>query len=227
MELHQLRYFTAVAEAGSFSRAAERCHVSQPSLSQQISKLERQLGQRLFDRLGRRVLLTDAGRELLDRAHAILSAVDDAERQLKAGGSQGRLTVGAIPTVAPYLLPAVLEQFTARHPDVELTIHEDVKQNLLAATVAGDIDLALVALPVVDDRLEVESILTEPLLAALPPRHRLRRRPRLTLDDLRDERFILMNEMHCLGDQVLNFCKAHACQPRIACRMPRSPRCNG
>src|SRR5262249_49937185 len=111
MELHQLRYFVAVAQAGNFSRAAERCHVWQPSLSQQVSKLERRLGQPLLNRLGRRAVLTDAGRLLLDRATAILAAVDDVERRLSDGGGLrgGRLTVGAIPTIAPYLLPAALE----------------------------------------------------------------------------------------------------------------------
>src|SRR6516225_8255402 len=128
MEMHQLRYFAAVARTGGFSRAAEQCHVSQPSLSQQIQKLERGLGQRLFDRLGRRVVLTDAGRLLLDRALAILAAAEDAERRLRDGddGRGGRLAVGAIPTIAPYLLPGVLGRFLRRQPRAELVIHEDV-----------------------------------------------------------------------------------------------------
>src|SRR5438128_2545718 len=110
MEMHQLRYFAAVARTGSFSRAAEQGHVSQPSLSQQIQKLERGLGQRLFDRLGRRAALTDAGLLLLDRALAILATADDAERRLRDGDDRegGRLAVGAIPTIAPYLLPPAL-----------------------------------------------------------------------------------------------------------------------
>src|ERR1700681_609003 len=107
MEIHQLRYFAAVARAQSFSRAAERCFVSQPSLSQQISKLEKSLGQRLFDRLGRRVVLTEAGRLLLDRAESILAAVDDARRRLRDADAieGGRVTVGVLPTIAPFLLP--------------------------------------------------------------------------------------------------------------------------
>lgn len=220
MELHQLRYFVTVAVTGNFSRAAERCHVSQPSLSQQISKLERQLRQRLFDRLGRRVVLTNAGRLLLDRATAIVAAVDDAERQLRDAHSceGGRLAVGAIPTVAPYLLPRALERFAANHPQVELTVHEDVTRQLLAAAVAGDLDLALVALPIADERLQVEPLLTEPLYLALPPGHRLAQRRRPTMDDLREERFILLDEMHCLGEQVLALCRASGCQPRLACR---------
>src|SRR5437870_486050 len=110
MEMHQLRYFVAVARTGSFSRAAEACHVSQPSLSQQIQKLERSLKQKLFDRLGRRVILTEPGRVLLDRAIVILAEVDDATRRLREGDEErgGRMAVGAIPTIAPYLLPAAL-----------------------------------------------------------------------------------------------------------------------
>src|SRR5262245_11569011 len=101
MEMHQLRYFVAVARTGSFSRAAEHCHVSQPSLSQQIQKLERSVGQRLFDRLGRRAALTDAGRLLLDRAQGILESVDDVERRLRDADDnpQGKLSIGAIPTI--------------------------------------------------------------------------------------------------------------------------------
>src|SRR6516165_10897875 len=127
MELHQLRYFVAVAQAGNFSRAAERCHVSQPSLSQQIIKLEQRIGQPLFHRLGRKAVLTDAGRLLLDRAMTILAALEDAERRLRAGDAihGGRLAIGAIPTIAPYLLPSALEGFTKRRPNVEFMIRED------------------------------------------------------------------------------------------------------
>src|SRR6476646_2912922 len=108
MELHQLRYFVAVAQAGNFSRAAEKCFVSQPSLSQQIQKLERQLRRPLFHRLGRKAVLTEAGRLLLYRAIHILAGVEDAERRLRGGDDArgGRLAVGAIPTIAPYVLPA-------------------------------------------------------------------------------------------------------------------------
>jgi LysR family hydrogen peroxide-inducible transcriptional activator len=218
MELHQLRYFVAVARAGNFSRAAELCFVSQPSLSQQIQKLEKRLGHRLFDRLGRKALLTDAGRLLLDRADAILAAVHDAEHRVKDFDQLkgGRLAVGAIPTVAPYVLPAALEGFLRRYPEVEVAVQEDVTQNMVAAAAAGDLDLALVALPIDDERLAVEPLFTEPLMLALPQGHRLARRRKVTTADLRDERFILLNEMHCLGDQVLSFCREQGCQ-RIAC----------
>jgi LysR family hydrogen peroxide-inducible transcriptional activator len=220
MEMHQLRYFVAVAQLGNFSRAAERCHVSQPSLSQQILKLERRLKQPLLHRLGRRAILTDAGRLLLDRATAILAAVDDTERRLSdADGFQGsRLAVGAIPTIAPYLLPPALESFGRRHPKVQLAIHEDVTHNLVAALLEGDLDLALLALPITDEHLQAEPVLTEPLFLAVARGHPLSRRRRVRIEDLVDERFILLNEVHCLGEQVLSVCRTHGCLPQIACR---------
>jgi LysR family hydrogen peroxide-inducible transcriptional activator len=220
MEMHQLRYFVAVAQCGSFSRAAERCHVSQPSLSQQIQKLEKSLGQQLFDRLGRRVVLTDGGRLLLDRATAILAALEDAERQLRDGHEKhgGRLALGAIPTIAPYLLPPALERLLRVYPQAELSIHEVFTVHLLALLLGGELDLALVALPINEERLKVEPLFTEPLLLAVPRGHRLARCRRVTIEDLAEEQFILLNEMHCLGDQVLSFCHANGCGPRIAFR---------
>src|SRR5262245_7101611 len=165
MEMHQLRYFVAVAQTGNFSRAAARCHVSQPSLSQQILKLEHRLGQPLLHRLGRRAVLTDAGRLLLDRAVMILPAADDAERHLRAGDELhgGRLAIGAIPTVAPYALPCALERYVRRCPQVELIVREDVTSQIVQAVIEGELDLALVALPIPDDRLDAEPLLTEPL----------------------------------------------------------------
>jgi LysR family hydrogen peroxide-inducible transcriptional activator len=220
MEIHRLRYFVAVAQTQSFSRAAERCFVSQPSLSQQISKLERTLGQRLFDRLGRRVVLTDAGRLLLERATSILAAVEDTERRLRDRDAvgRGRLAIGVLPTIAPYLLPPALKRFTRLCTEMDVTIHEDVTTQLVAAAAAGELDLAVMALPINDDRLAVEELFSEPLFLVLPPTHALVHRRRLRLEDLRDERFIVLNEMHCLGAQVLSFCRANGCEPKIACR---------
>jgi len=220
MEVHQLRYFVAVAQLSSFSRAAERCFVSQPSLSQQIQKLERGLGQRLFERLGRQVRLTGAGQVLLERATAILAALDDAERRIRESGAQtgGRLVVGAIPTIAPYLLPPVLKRFIRDFPLVEVTVDEEVTARLIEAVATAELDLAVLALPVPDDRLKVEPLFTEPLLLTVDRRHRLAKQRSITLDDIRDERFVVLREMHCLGEQVLSFCRAHGCQPQVACR---------
>src|SRR5688572_15072965 len=121
MELHQLRYFVAVAELGNFTRAAERCAVAQPSLSQQIIKLEQELGQPLFDRTSRRAALTDAGRALYEGATTVLAALDEAEARVRGlGGDAGPVHVGALPTVAPYLFPALLRRHAERFPQAEV-----------------------------------------------------------------------------------------------------------
>jgi LysR family hydrogen peroxide-inducible transcriptional activator len=144
--------------------------------------------------------------------------VDRAERSLRDGEETeaGRLAVGAIPTVAPYLLAPALAPFLRRYPAAELTLHEDLTEHLSAMLLAGDLDLAVMALPVADDRLLAEPLVTEPLLLALPRRHRLAARRRPALDDLRDEPFILLSEMHCLGGQVAAVCQQH--DLRVACR---------
>jgi LysR family hydrogen peroxide-inducible transcriptional activator len=220
MEMHQLRYFVAVAQMSSFSRAAEACFVSQPSLSQQIAKLETELGRRLLDRLGRRVQLTDAGRQLLQSATAILGTMDDVKRRLQDDANLDgcRLAVGAIPTIAPYVMPVLLERYQKKHPGVEVTVHEDVTRHLIDAVVAGELDVAVLALPLEEERLELETLWTEELLLAIPRGHALARKKRITMADLRPERFLLLTEMHCLGAQVLSYCRAHECQPLIACR---------
>src|SRR5262245_32908167 len=135
MDLHQLRYFVAVAETGSFTRAAEREGVTQPTLSEQILRLEdkeKGIGRRLFDRLGRKVVLTDAGQTLLGHAQAILAAVGEAERAVRDSGEGGVLRVGAIPTVAPFLLPRAVTRFRKEHPAVQLNLKEDLTERLLA-----------------------------------------------------------------------------------------------
>src|SRR6478672_6996903 len=127
MELHQLRYFVAVAETGSFTRAAEREGITQPTLSEQVIRLEGKahgVGRRLFDRLGRKVVLTDAGNELLGRAQAILAAVDEAQRSVRDLADGGRLRVGAIPTIAPFVLPKAVVKFGQAHPGVHLQLQE-------------------------------------------------------------------------------------------------------
>src|SRR5215218_7804273 len=133
MEMHQLRYVVAVARAGNFSRAAEQCHISQPSLSQQILKLENELGERLFDRRKREAKLTSHGEAFLRHAVRILEEVDAAKREATDAKNllQGTLTIGVLPTIAPYLLPRVLAAFARRYPGVEIIVQEDTTERLL------------------------------------------------------------------------------------------------
>jgi LysR family hydrogen peroxide-inducible transcriptional activator len=221
INLHQLRYFVAVAETGSFTQAAEREGVTQPTLSEQILRLESRgkgIGRRLFDRLGRRVVLTDAGRVLLGHAQGILAAVGEAGRAVRDSAEGGRLRVGAIPTVAPFLLPKAVARFRKDHPAVQLQLKEDLTERLLADLLAGELDVGLMALPVRDDRLHVEKLFAEPLVVALPPKHRLAGRAEVRLADVVDEPFILLDDVHCLGDQVLSFCHRGGLEPRVVCR---------
>ncbi len=220
MEMHQLRYVVAIARAGNFSRAAEQCHVAQPSLSQQIQKLEAELGERLFDRLKREAKLTAHGEVFLRRAVKILEEVDAAKREASDAQelSRGTVTVGVLPTIAPYLLPDVLVAFTEKFPGVEIVVQEDTTARLLKLAHAYEIDFALASHPIQDERLEVRELFVEELRLALPPGHPLTRKRKVTTTDLDGERLIVMKEGHCLGDQVLGFCDRREWKPTISFR---------
>ena len=220
MEIHQLRYFLAVARTANFSRAAEQCRVAQPSLSQQIMKLEDELGERLFERTRRAVALTPAGARLQAHAERVLDEVERARENVRDAGAvvRGRVTLGALPTVAPYYLPRRLRDFAAKFPEVEVVVHEDTTEQLARAVLAKEIDLALVSLPVERRGLEGLALFDEPLLIALPAGHALTKKRRLALADLEAEPFILMQEGHCLAGQALSFCRMEGFTPRVSFR---------
>lgn len=220
MEMHQLRYVAAVARTGNFSRAAEQCHVSQPSLSQQIQKLETELGERLFDRLKREAKLTPHGAAFLQRALRVLEEVESATREAKDATSllRGTVTIGVLPTIAPYLLPRALTEFVATFPGVQVEVQEDTTAQLLKQLAACEIDFAIASQPIRDARVEIRSLFMEELLLALPPKHPLTRKRSITLNELESERFIVMKDGHCLGDQVLNFCERRNLRPTVSFR---------
>jgi LysR family hydrogen peroxide-inducible transcriptional activator len=218
MELHQLRYAVAVARTGHFNRAAEQCHVSQPSLSQQIHKLEDELGERLFERQRRGVQLTPAGERFIQRAQTVLEEVDAALREAQAGHElhRGRVTVGVLPTIAPYLLPPVISAFSRQYPGIEIVVNEDISARLLKAAADCELDIVIAARPIEDRHFEVRALCEDELLLALPTGHPLARKRAITIDDLGGERFILMREGHCLGDLVLRFCDQHDFHPCVS-----------
>ena len=221
VELDQLRYFTATAEMLNFTRAAERCLVSQPSLSQAIIKLEHELGAALFERLGRNVRLTPAGRTFYEHAMRVLGAANAARDSLRAADQwqRGPASIGAILTVAPYLLPPILRTFTRKFPEAKLTVREDFTAGIVQAVVAGELDLGIAALPIDEPRLVVEPLFTEELFVALPARHPLAtKRRKLSTADIIDESFVLLDETHCLGEQVVSFCRDRKFQPTVTCR---------
>ena len=209
-----------MARSGNFSRAAEHCHVAQPSLSQQIQKLEDELGERLFDRMKREARLTPHGEAFLRRAVRILEEVDAAKREMTDAQDllRGTLTIGVLPTIAPYLLPEVMAQFTEKFPGVETVVQEDTTARLLKLAHGYEIDFALASQPIRDERLEVKELFSEELLLALPPGHPLTRKRTVAAADLEGERLIVMKEGHCLGDQVLGFCDRRDVKPKISFR---------
>jgi LysR family hydrogen peroxide-inducible transcriptional activator len=218
MEIHQLRYFVAVAEEGSFSRAAAKVRVAQPSLSQQIRKLEAEIGQPLFDRLPRSVVITEAGRCLLDYARQILASIGDARRcvdELK-GKIAGDVAVGAIPTIAPYVLPELVVTFQNHYPDVTLHIVEDATERIVRRIEAGELDVALASTCQQSPTLRVELLGNEPLLALVPEGHPLAKQTVVSFDDLKSQRFLLLHEMHCLSQQVHHLLESRRLLPEVA-----------
>lgn len=219
MELHQLRYFVAVAETGNFTRAAERCSISQPSLSQQIMNLERELGHKLFHRLGRRTVLTEAGQVFLGRSRRVLFEVEDATRELKDSPTLERhIKVGAVPTLALYLLAPLLERCGKLHPNLQVHAHEDFRPDLVRGVLEGDLDLAIVPQPVKNPHLSVEPILTEPLLLVMGRHHPFASKSEIPARDLVDENFVLLGHSSTLAMEIERFCGDHNFVPRLGHR---------
>ena len=221
MELHQLRYFVAAAEAGSMTLAARRCHVAQPSLSQQVRKLEESLGVELFDRLGRGVALTEAGRALLPRARAILAQVHEVESGVRGDVAAGRvrLAVGAIPTMAPYLLPGLIAALREEHPECEVVVREDLTENLVERLVESELDVAVMSAPVEHELIELGIVGREGLMVVAAADHPVVASGSITLADLRELPAVTLDEVHCLGKQVSDFCAARRLAGNVVCRM--------
>ena len=225
MELRQLRYFVAAAEAGTISRAADRCGIAQPSLSQQVRALEHSLGVTLFDRLGRGVALTDAGRALLPRAKRILAEVRDTEERLvhDVDHGVGALAIGAIPTMAPYLLPDLLATLRTEFPECELTVRENFTERIVEALVGNEIDIAILSTPIDNEHVDLRVLGTEPLLVVAPAEHPLADVDAISLPDLRDQPTIVLHEMHCLGQQISGFCATRRIARRVVCQTTQLP----
>ena len=209
MNLRDLRYLVALAEHKHFGRAAEASFVSQPTLSTQIKKLEDELGVALVERTPRKVLLTEVGREIAQRARGVLHEVDEiraiARRTLDP--ESGTVRLGIFPTLGPYLLPHVVPRVRTRFPRLELLLIEEKTETLLRQLREGRLDAAVLALPLHDEQLHSEFLFEEPFLLAVPERHELARRKGLKLEDLADQSLLLLEDGHCLRDQALEVCQ--------------------
>jgi len=208
--LRQLEYLVAIADLGSFHRAARACGVSQPGLSAQIRQLEALLELPLLERDRRRVLLTAAGEEIARRARAVLAEVQglvESARTLQRPLC-GTLRLGVIPTVAPYLLPRVLPRVRRRHPELRLRLLEAQTGELVAALGRGELDVLLLALEAPLGDLATHALFRDPFHVALPAGHRLASRRRLRESDLAGESVLLLEDGHCLRAQALAVCRA-------------------
>jgi LysR family transcriptional regulator, hydrogen peroxide-inducible genes activator len=214
LTLKQLRYVEAVARQRHFGRAAETCAVSQPALSMQIRELEASLGAALFERGAREVRLTGLGEAFAERAREILRAVDELAELARAGRERlsGRLRLGVIPTVAPYLLPAIARALGRQFPELELNLRETVTPRLLRELAEGRLDAAVVALPVSEPSLAEVTLFSEEFVLVRPEADA--GKPVPDQAELREMRLLLLEEGHCFRDQALAFCDIRAARPR-------------
>lgn len=215
MELHQIEYFVAIVETGSFSKAAIRCNVAQPSLSQQVIKLEQELGAPLFDRMGRTIALTEAGKILYPKAKTILTEVQQAKHSVAEGlaGDNGKLSVGIIPTLAPFVIHGTVMRFREAYPNVELSICEDTTERLLDRLLNADMDICYLSAPIQNKMIVSEELFSEALYVAVSQDSEYAHLPSVESRALSQQPFIMLHDQHCLSKQTESFCYAEAISP--------------
>ncbi|MDI6407545.1 MULTISPECIES: LysR family transcriptional regulator [Streptomyces] len=221
MQLQQLRYFVAVADTRHFTRAAQREHVAQPSLSQQIRALERELGAELFHRARGHISLTDAGQALLPLARRVLADTETARREVQevARLRRGRVRLGATPSLCASIVPDVLRAFHDRYPGVELFVHEDGSQDLVRVLAAGELDLALLITPLAGQApvLTTEELLHEELVVVSPPDEPAPvRRTRIRVADLEDRPLAMFRRGYDLRELTVAICREAGFEPVFA-----------
>jgi len=214
LTLKQLRYFEALARQGHFGRAADACAISQPALSMQIKELEETLGTDLFERGPRQVRLTNFGEAFALRVRDILRAVDELGDLARASQHRlvGRLRIGVIPTIAPYLLPAIIGNLTRMHEGLEIHVRETLTSKLVHELAEGRLDTAIVALPVSEPSLTEVALFSENFVLVRPGEDE--GKPVPNREALREMRLLLLEEGHCFRDQALSFCNMHSAVPR-------------
>jgi LysR family hydrogen peroxide-inducible transcriptional activator len=206
--LRQLHYLAALAEHRHFGRAAEACAVTQPALSMQIRDLEKFLGVELVERRQGDAALTEVGLEVAQRGERILAATRDLDDYARHRGRllTGRLVLGIIPTLAPYVLPKVLPVLQQRHPDLRFELHETQTKYLIEELVRGTLDVVMLALPVTEKEVEVVKLFDDAFLLAVPADDPRPEKARVSAQDIDPQQLILLEEGHCLRDQALAYC---------------------
>lgn len=208
MNLRDLRYLVALADTRHFGKAADKCFVSQPTLSAQIKKLETYLGVQLIERQPRKVTLTETGEKVLPLARSMLQASDEIVSLARNEHDplSGKINVALIPTIGPYLLPLMMRRLRKQLPQLKVMLYEYQTEPLLEKLRAGEIELGILALPVPLDGLDSVQLYDEPFTVAMPANHPLAKRAALKLDDLSGEALLLLEDGHCLRDQALEVC---------------------
>jgi LysR family hydrogen peroxide-inducible transcriptional activator len=208
VNLRDLSYLVALADLRHFGRAADACHVSQPTLSTQVRKLEEELGVALVERAPRQVMLTPAGSDIVERARRVLAEVAQMRETARrtTDPEAGSVRLGMFPTLGPYLLPHVVPGLRARFPRLELLLVEEKTETLVGMLRAGRLDAAVLALPLHDDGLHCEPLFAEPFMLAVPTGHPLADKGELSLKSLAHEHLLLLDDGHCLRDQALEVC---------------------
>lgn len=216
MTLQELRYLVAVADKGHFVRAADACHVGQPTLSAQLKKLEDYLGVTLFERNKHQLRPTPIGEQIIERARRALDVIEEIRDLAKRDHDpmHGALRLGVIPTLGPYLIPHLLPAMRASLPQLHLFLREDLTVNLLERLRQGSLDALLLALPVRGDDVDELELFHEPFVVALPSEHALANRCQLSEVDLRGENVLLLEEGHCMREQALSICAATSSDQR-------------
>jgi len=214
LTLKQLRYFEALARQGHFGRAADSCAISQPALSMQIKDLEESFGAALFERGPRQVRLTSFGEEIALRVRNILRATEELGRLARAtrGRLAGRLGIGIIPTIAPYLLPTLIGNLTRLHAGLDIHVRETLTPRLIQELAEGRLDAAIVALPISESSFDEVALFAEEFVLVRPGEDA--GKPAPNVESLRRMRLLLLEEGHCFRDQALSFCNVHSALPR-------------
>ncbi len=218
MQLHQLKYFVSVVNAGSITKAAEHCFISQPSISQQIAKLEENVGKKLFTRVNGRLVLTDPGHILYERASEILKNVEDAKRRVIDfdSVSGGSVNIGILPTLGPFVLPSTLRALSEKFPEAIVTVREEISESLIAAAKCGELDILIESLPFDESNLIVEPLFSDPFYLAVHRDSHLAEMDEVRIDALDDMTFILLEDIHCLTRQVGQMCFNARFIPKVA-----------
>lgn len=208
MNIRDLQYVIAVAETRHFGRAAERCFVSQPTLSGQIKKLEDELGVAIFERTNRSVVITPVGESILAHARQVMEQVDAIQQTALASRDplSGPLRIGAIPTISPYLMPLILSPLNKQHSQMKLVLSEEVTDMLVERLLNHEIDAALLATPVDEQGIASIPLFDEPFWIAYPRKHPFYDKEKITLRDLNNENLLLLSEGHCLAQQAMDVC---------------------